>query len=425
MQISQKLFNQQAINNFAKLDAEIQKIQEQVSTGKNILSASDDPVNAVNLSVANEQKELLQRYTENADAADARLSLADVSIQEAVNTLRRITELSIQAGSGTVNETAILKEIDALKEVVVEIANNRDAQGQAVFSGFKTNIVPFLKELDGSVNYVGDRGQHTVQISESMKVKTSIDGGTTFMAVPTGSGVKSVFEIIDNARNAVKTASQFKRQGSATGHAELNLVLPPDPQEWTFSLVGSKGGVSITSSIAEGKVTNLVAEINKNTEFTGITATENTETGAITLKENFAGEIVMKDIKIKGTDFGTDDVTSYVRFDSYDGMGNLIGATRHITDTDQLIASSVNFLENASSHLGDQLAVVGANMNKLSQQKDILAERQILVTEKIGDLGDADLAELITRLQALILSKDASQATFSKIGQQTLFDFIR
>ena len=115
MQISQKLFNQQAINNFAKLDAEIQKIQEQVSTGKNILSASDDPVNAVSLSVANEQKELLQRYTENADAADARLSLADVSIQEAVNTLRRITELSIQAGSGTVNETAILKEIDDLK----------------------------------------------------------------------------------------------------------------------------------------------------------------------------------------------------------------------------------------------------------------------------------------------------------------------
>ena len=80
MQISQKLFNQQAINNFAKLDAEIQKIQEQVSTGKNILSASDDPVNAVNLSVANEQKELLQRYTENADAADARLSLSLIHI---------------------------------------------------------------------------------------------------------------------------------------------------------------------------------------------------------------------------------------------------------------------------------------------------------------------------------------------------------
>ena len=51
---------------------------------------------------------------------------------------------------------------------------------------------------------------------------------------------KICFEIIDNARNAVKTASQFKRQGSATGHAELNLVLPPDPQEWSFSLVGER-----------------------------------------------------------------------------------------------------------------------------------------------------------------------------------------
>ena len=425
MQISQKLFNQQAINNFAKLDAEIQKIQEKVSTGKNILAASDNPVDAVSLSVAKEQKELLQRYTENADAADARLSLADVSIQEAVNTLRRITELSIQAGSGTVNETAILKEIDALTEVVVEIANNRDAQGQAVFSGFKTNLVPFQKELDGSVKYIGDRGQHTVQISESMKVKTSVDGGSTFMAIPTASGVKSVFEIIENSRNAVKTASEFKRQGSAAGHAEINFVLPPDPQEWTFTLTGSKGGVSITSSVAEGKVSNLVTEINKNTEFTGITATENTDTGAIVLKENFAGEIIMKDVNIKGKDFGTDDVTSYANFDSYDGMGEMVGATRKITDTDQLISSSVNFLQNATSHLGDQLAVVGAQMNKLGQQKEILAERQILVTEKIGDLGDADLAELITRLQGLILSKEASQATFSKIGKQTLFDFIR
>ena len=425
MQISQKLFNQQAINNFAKLDAEIQKIQEQVSTGKNILAASDDPVAAVSLSVAKEQKELLERYIDNTEAADARLSLADVSIQEAVNTLRRITELSIQAGSGTVNETAILTEIDALTEVVVEIANNRDARGQAVFSGFKTNLVPFQKELDGTINYVGDRGQHTVQISESMKVKTSVDGGTTFMAIPTSSGVKSVFEIIENSRNAVKTASQFKRQGSATGHAEINFELPPDPQDWTFTLTGSKGGVSISSSVAQGKVSSLVTEINKNTEFTGITATENTETGAIVLKENFAGEIIMKDVQIKGKDFGTDDVTSYAKFDSYDGMGNMIGNTRHITDTDQLISSSVSFLANATTHLGDQLAVVGAQMNKLGQQREILAERQILVTEKIGDLGDADLAELITRLQSLILSKEASQATFSKIGKQTLFDFIR
>ena len=110
-------------------------------------SASDDPVNAVSLSVANEQKELLQRYTENADAADARLSLADVSIQEAVNTLRRITELSIQAGSGTVNETAILKEVDALKEVIVKIGNAILLTNLTTASGFATFILTKSKVL--------------------------------------------------------------------------------------------------------------------------------------------------------------------------------------------------------------------------------------------------------------------------------------
>ena len=69
------------------------------------------------------------------------------------------------------------------------------------------------------------------------------------------------------------------------------------------------------------------------------------------------------------------------------------------------------------------IKVVGANMNKLSQQKDVLAERQVLVTEKIGDLGDADRRTHYKTL-ALILSKDAS-GNLSKIGQQTLFDFIR
>ncbi len=425
MQVSQKLFNQQAIANFSKLDTEIQSLQEKVSTGKNILSASDDPIGAVNLSVAKEQKELLMRFSVNADVANERLALADVSLQEAVNALTRITELSIQAGSGTQNESAILKEIEALSEVVLEIANNRDAQGQAVFSGYKTDIVPFAKALDGTISYEGDRGKHSVQISESMKVRTSIDGGSAFMRIPTGNEMNSVFDVIENSKNAVRTSSQFKRQGSASVNAEVSFVLPPDPQEWTFTLSGSKGAVSITSSIANGKVSDLVTAINNNSETTGITATENLETGGITFKENFAGEIIMKDIKIKGSEFGNADITSYAKFESYDGEGNIVGSTRKLTDTDQLVSSAVNYLQNAINHVSDQRAAVGAQMNKLEQQKNVLAERQILVTEKIGDIGDADLAELITRMQSLLLTRDASHATFSKIGSKSLFDYIR
>ena len=43
MKVSTKLFNQQQLKNFSSLNEEIQKTQNKISTGKNILLASDDP----------------------------------------------------------------------------------------------------------------------------------------------------------------------------------------------------------------------------------------------------------------------------------------------------------------------------------------------------------------------------------------------
>ena len=50
MRVSTKLFNQQQLKQFATLNEEIQSTQKKVSTGKNILTASDNPVGAVELS---------------------------------------------------------------------------------------------------------------------------------------------------------------------------------------------------------------------------------------------------------------------------------------------------------------------------------------------------------------------------------------
>ena len=85
MQVSTKLFNQQAVNQFGKLTEEIQNIQAKVSTGKNILKSSDDPVAAVELSAAKEQKNILDRFKRNVDSAQRRLDLADSSMQQAIN----------------------------------------------------------------------------------------------------------------------------------------------------------------------------------------------------------------------------------------------------------------------------------------------------------------------------------------------------
>ena len=67
MQISTKLFNEQQVAQFGKLNEKVQGIQEKISTGQNILKASDDPLAAVNLSAAKEQQSMLSQFESNIE----------------------------------------------------------------------------------------------------------------------------------------------------------------------------------------------------------------------------------------------------------------------------------------------------------------------------------------------------------------------
>jgi len=138
MQISTKLLNQQQINQFGKLNEDIQNIQERVSTGRKILHASDDPVAAANLSVAKEQSKLITQFQRNVDTAETRLNMTDQTLQEAVNVLIRLSELGTMARNGALDgegHMAIAIEMKQLKEVLLGLANTTDANGVGIFSG--------------------------------------------------------------------------------------------------------------------------------------------------------------------------------------------------------------------------------------------------------------------------------------------------
>ena len=428
MQVSTKLFNQQAVNQFGKLTEQIQDMQAKVSTGKNILKSSDDPVAAVELSAAKEQKNILDRFKRNVDSAQRRLDLADASIQQAVNVMIRISELAIQAGNdtnGVAERIAIKTEVEQLSNVMMEIANTRDAQGQSLFAGYHTNSQAFKKNVDGTFKYLGDRGTHSVQISESMNVATSIDGGTAFETVDTGKGRKSTFDIISNTINAISTASGLSRQGSGAASASLDFKVPRDPQNWTFTLTGSKGAKTISTTVSEGKFSDVVTKINAETANTGISAALDSATGKITLTETQSRLIKVDNIQIEGMDFSSSEVKSYVDFNTLAGDGTVVGAYRRLSDVDQLISSSVTDVQKATDHLSQQRAFLGAQINKAEHQKDSLDQSIIATSEKISDIDTADMAALVTKLQSLLLNKDAAQQAYAKISQSSLFDYLK
>ena len=428
MQVSTKFFNDRQVEQFAKINKDVQTVQEKIASGQNILKASDDPVAAVQLSAAKEQQNLLGRYETNIDAAKRRLTLADGTLQEGINVLTRITELSVQAANGSygpADRRALLAEAEELRQVMFEIANTRDAQGQSLFAGFRSNDSAFTMSADGQISYAGDRGLSALQISENMTVATSLDGGTVFERVQTPQGQKGLFAMLDAAMAAIDPANALSVEGSARATAALTFNVSKDPQNWAFQLQGSRGSERISVSIADGKYDDLVDAINLQAASTGIAATYDTASGRVMLSDEENGVILMKDIEIENVGLINDTSPPTVDFATIDGSGAEIGIARRLGDNDLLIGGLSEDLDVAIDHLSTQKAFLGAQINKADRQMEVIAKRQMAVSEEVADIGEADLAALITELQSMLVSRDAAQQAFSKIGQQSLFDYLR
>ena len=355
------------------------------------------------------------------------MDLADSGLNQVINVLTRFSELSIQAANdtnGVDDRLAMVKEMEELATLVLEITNTQDANGKSIFAGFKAATSAFNKKLDGTVEYVGDRGKHALQVSENMKVISGLDGGTVFGSIKTEFGRKSIFEILENSINAAKTASQVSSKGTAPAKAELELAVSRNPQNWSFDLEGSEGKININMNLSQASIADLKDQINLHTDKTGIIATYDDATKKITLSEKYAGSIVISNLEIEGVDNATRE-PEFINMESIDGEGNKIGCPRQIVDKDQVMSTSVGDIKKSINHISNQLAFIGAQTRKTDQQLNFLGERLTIVTGEVSELGDADLTKLVTDLQATIVNRDAAQAAFVKIGQQSLFDFLR
>ena len=428
MQVSTKLFNDQQVRQFGKLTEDIQQKQEKISSGKAILRASDDPVVAANLSAAKEQEQLLGRFEENSYKAQLRLDASDKTINEAMSVMTRITELATQARSPVFDgfsRKAILTEVQALRETLVDLANTKDANGESLFSGYKTDKQAYVRDPDGSVHYNGDRGVHTVQVSENVNVSTGLDGETVFGRVETANGRRSVFEIVDGVMASIDPLKEINEIATANRRAEVSLKLPRQNQDWSFSLTGGLGSVQIEATLAEGAEEKLADAINAKSDQTGITAEFDPKTSKITLVEESSSTIVVQDIHVEGQEIANKDADYHMAFTTIDEYGKQVGGTRILTDEDQLLGSGIENLLASIDHLSIQQAVVGAQMTKADIQADVIQSRKLAVSKDISAMGDADLAKLVTELQAQLTNRDAAQQAFAKIGQQSLFDYIR
>ena len=427
MKVSTKLFNEQQIRQFSSLNEDIQKLQDKISSGKNIVVASDDPVGSVNLSGYKVVKQQLDQYLKNVNSAQTRLSLVDTNLQNLSTIMIRANELLIQASSdvlGRSDREAIALEINEMKEELLSLANQQDANGSFIFSGYKSKEQPFQKNLNGEIKYHGDSGISSLSISETMIVETSVDGESLFQKVKDSSGLAvSMFTMLENISHSIRTASNAVHATNANTHAEFEIT-NSDFGTWSFDITGHAGTANISVELTGEDPADIIKAINDAN--IGITASQSsTNPKKIKLDGSQQGIIEIKNLEIPYINHAQEVPTSFITFDPLDASGNKIGHSQTLYDNNQLTTSQLNNIADAQVHIANFRGKVGAKLNLLERQFENLNQRDLAIKKDLSDLEDADLAKLVTDLKSQLTGLQASQQAFVKISDLNLFNYLK
>ncbi len=288
-----------------KLQSDLYSAQNQVSTGRRIVTPKDDPIGAAQALMVTQAGAVNELYLKNQGTADSKLSALDSTLQGINDELVGIYEKSIAAGNGAYSDSdrkAIAAELTERLDSLISLANTQDGNGRYVFAGFQSTTKPF----SGSpVVYAGDDGQQKLQVTASQYVTTNLSGNDVFMNVVDANGVstgQSMFQSV---------------------HDMITFLNTPG---------GSAGSPAYTTALS-----NISASID-------------------------------------------------------------------------------NVLRNQ--------ATVGARQSSLESMTNTAEDRVVQYAQQLSDIEDLDYAKAITEISQKKLQLDATQATFAKTAQLSLFDYI-
>lgn len=210
MRISTAWSQQTSVTAMLNQQAKLQQTQLQISTGKKILSPSDDPIVAARIIDLNQGIKQTEQYQGNITSVRDNLSMEESILQNTTDILHRINELGVKGLNDTNTVTdreAIAIEMEQLNQQLMGLANTKNANGEYMFAGLQSTTEPFSKDATnpGAYTYVGDSNSRSVQIDVSRQI-TYGDAGTSVFGTPTGASpatvpaagsINNIFEAID------------------------------------------------------------------------------------------------------------------------------------------------------------------------------------------------------------------------------------
>ena len=390
-----QMFNQN-INSVLGKQLATSNIIDQLSTGKKVNTAGDDPVAAISIDNLNQQNALIDQFSRNIDFANNRLSLTESKLGTAETLVSSTREQVLRAINGSLSDSdrkMIADELKGTLEELLALSNTKDESGNYIFSGYEIDSQPFAFDSSGNIVYSGDSGVRDSVVSSGVTVGTNVPGDSAFMSSPSGLG--------DFSANYL---------ASQVGDFNVESAVIADPltyvdDTYTFTMVGADLEVRDSGNVLV--TTEVGFDAANPVNFNGI-------------------EVKLDGMPATGDSFSITPASQVSIFDTINQAISLIEDPNKVNTPQGKaeLAQILNNIDSGVNQISIERGVSGNSLKALESYSTIHVEEKLVNSSALSKLEDLDYASAITELEKQQVALQAASSVFSKVGSVSLFDYI-
>ena len=429
MRISTSQIYDSATLNIQRNQTSLYKLQNQLSTGRRVLTPEDDPVAAAQALLVTQSRDVNQQHVTNQGNAKSQLGLVDSQLNSLTDLLQNVRDRIIQAGnSATMTDTdrsAIATELEARLGEMVGIANSQNGSGDYLFSGYKGATVPFaIGSGSSSYAYYGDDGERLLQVSSSRQLAVNVAGSDLFMNAKAGNGT------------FVTSSSGNSGGGINKGAATIDSGSVRDPQKWAAAVNSADAGQPITISFsvdAAGATTYTISDPVGGTTspapYVAGQAIPIVSNGLLAGPVDFGSQAVISGQPKDGDTFSITPSTSQSLFQT---VQNVIGLLRTPLGTPTLsgteftskLGAELKNIDQGLDNVSRVVTNVGTRLRELDSLSDTSADLDLQYQSSLSELQDLDWVKAFSDFTLQKTYLEAAQQSFVQVSGLSLFNYI-
>ncbi|HET6719070.1 MAG TPA: flagellar hook-associated protein FlgL [Rhodocyclaceae bacterium] len=431
------------------------KLQNQLSTGRRVLTPSDDPVASAQALVTTQSQSVNKQYMENQGNAKAQLGLVEGNLDSLTLLLQDVRERSVQLGNATLTDKErafIADELKSRFEELVGLGNAQNGAGQFLFSGFQgatkpfavnpNAVPPFVAGANAAVDYFGDQGERLLQVEASRQMGVTASGLDVFMRIRNGNGEFAVSTLSNNVlvpAGQTNAGTALADQGTVLDLAKWSAS-PVQPQDFQiqfrvdstvfppvtyYNLVDTASGNSMFTNAAPTAGPPFVGDWKVFTPgqaipFDGLAAAFGTDLGA---------QVLVTGSPADGDRFAVQSSDNQSIFDTFQNLVTIAaqgvpvspgGNTEFMND----LGGQITALDRALENVLRVRATVGSRLAELDALEAAGSDRDLQYSTRVSNLQDLDYAAAISDLSRRQMQLEAAQASFVRITGLSLFSQI-